>query len=175
MSRVRDQAHKDDSAYKEALRVIRDAAARGATQLDLSKKDLTSLPPQIAQLKHLRHLFVRDNRLTRLPLEVAQLTNLTQLFLAGNQFTSLPPEISQLAKLERLEVDENLLTDPPPEISGRARRPFWRTCGRRARRASGNGSPSWCWLGKGERARPRYCAPFATNPSILKRRPRTAS
>jgi hypothetical protein len=44
MSSRRDQAQKHDSPYNYALRIIKDVAARGATELKLSDMRLTSLP-----------------------------------------------------------------------------------------------------------------------------------
>jgi len=58
---------------------------------DLSNRELTALPPEIAQLANLRELKLGGNRLTTLPPEIGQLTNLRRLALGGNRLTALPP------------------------------------------------------------------------------------
>ena len=83
---------------------------------DLSNRELTALPPEIAQLANLRELKLGGNRLTALPPEIAQLTSLETLSLGGNRLTALPPEIGQLTNLEGLAPAHNQLTVLPPEI-----------------------------------------------------------
>ena len=56
--------------YEDALKLIQEAALKGAKILDL-----------------------RDNQLTELPSEIASLTNLQYLYLDGNPLTSPPPAI----------------------------------------------------------------------------------
>jgi internalin A len=117
MRREPDQEHKVDSAFNKALQIIRDAADRGATNLDLSKCQLTSLPPEIALLRDLTSLYLQENQFTSLPTEITQLKNLTVLYVYRNQLTSLQPEIAELKNLMVLYVSENQLTSLPPEIA----------------------------------------------------------
>jgi hypothetical protein len=63
---------------------------------DLSNREITALPPQIAQLTSLWDLRLDSNQLTALPPEIAQLTSLQMLILAGNRLTALPREIADL-------------------------------------------------------------------------------
>ena len=67
---------------------------------DLSRRGLTALPTEIAQLTNLKQLRLSGNQLTALPAEIAQLTNLQTLWLSRNQLTALPPEIGQLTNLQ---------------------------------------------------------------------------
>jgi internalin A len=97
-------------------KMIEHVKAGRTTWLDLSRKHLTYLPPEICQLTNLTGLSLEGNYLTALPPEIGQLTNLTKLYLGGNKLTTLPIEIGQLTKLTELDLIVNLLTTLPPEI-----------------------------------------------------------
>ena len=101
---------------KELLRIIEKAAKDERTELDLSNKGLTVLPPEIAQLTNLTELNLSSNQLTALPPEIGQLTNLRELNLYDNRLTALPPEIGQLTNLMKLDLLMNQLTALPPGI-----------------------------------------------------------
>ena len=77
------------------------------TKLDLSRNNLTSLPPEIGQLQNLTELNLGGNNLTSLPPEIVQLQNLTVLNLTWNNLTSLPSEIVQLQNLTMLWLFDN--------------------------------------------------------------------
>ena len=126
---------------KKILQRIKRTAREKAGNLDLSRNNLTSLPPEIGQLTHLTHLDLSRNNLTSLPPEIGRLTHLTHLDLSRNNFfssdrlatlpqlthltrislsdnnlTSLPPEIGQLTHLFHLDISRNNLTSLPPGI-----------------------------------------------------------
>jgi len=101
---------------EELLRKIAWAKASGMTELDLSNKGLTTLPPEIGQLTSLTKLNLSRNQLTSIPLELFQLTSLTELDLGENRFTTLPPEICQLTELTLLVLVDNQLTALPSKI-----------------------------------------------------------
>ncbi|MGD1853215.1 MAG: COR domain-containing protein [Leptolyngbyaceae cyanobacterium] len=85
--------------------------------LDLRYNQLSSLPPQIAQLTSLKSLDLRDNQLSSLPSQIGQLTSLQSLDLRDNQLSSLPSKVVQLTSLQSLDLHGNFsLIDPPPEI-----------------------------------------------------------
>ncbi|CAK8720402.1 hypothetical protein KKHLCK_09585 [Candidatus Electrothrix laxa] len=89
------------------------------TQLDLSGKELTKLPPELFQLTKLTDLEVLNlssNQLATFPPEIFELINLTQLDLSNNQLTALPPNILQLTNLAVLNLSGNKLTTLPPEL-----------------------------------------------------------
>jgi len=102
---------------KQLLKLIDQAAKDGRTELDLSHKDLTELPPEIGNLTNLTTLYLASNQLTALPPEILQLTNLTSLYFQNNRLTALPPEIGHLTNLTSLDLDSNQLTALPPEIA----------------------------------------------------------
>jgi internalin A len=97
--------------------IIREAQRNKITALDLSFKNLTSLPPEILELKNLTKLNISGNQLTSLPPEISELKNLVMLDISGNQLTSLPPEISELKNLSQLNIYGNRFTLFPLEIS----------------------------------------------------------
>ena len=97
--------------------LIKEVQRNKVNSLDLCSKYLTSLPPEIYELKNLTALGIARNRLTSLPPEISKLKNLTSLNISGNQLTSLPYEISELKNLKILGVSGNQLTSLPVEIS----------------------------------------------------------
>ena len=86
--------------------------------LSIHSRALTSLPPEIGQLRQLKTLQLTfATGLTNLPPEIGQLSQLQTLELTTTQLTRLPPEIGQLEKLERLNLSESLaLTSLPLEL-----------------------------------------------------------
>ena len=101
---------------EELLKVIEEAKANGATELDLSGNGLTELPAELFHLENLTKLHLGRNQLASIPSVVSQLRNLTALHLNLNQLTTLPAEICQLKKLEKLILWNNLLTFLPTEL-----------------------------------------------------------
>jgi hypothetical protein len=101
---------------EELLQVIEQAAKKRLTKLDLSGYNLTSLPPEIAQLSNLRNLELSHNNLTALPPEITQLCNLKTLVFNGNSLRQLPPGIGELINLTELSLASNGLSMFPSEI-----------------------------------------------------------
>ncbi|NOR78337.1 MAG: GTP-binding protein, partial [Methanophagales archaeon] len=102
----------------EVLRVIEEAARKKQTEWGLYGSQLTSLPPEIGELKNLTALYLYRNQLTALPAEIGKLKNLTSLHLSYNQLTALPTEIGELKNLTKLNLSGNQLTTLPAEIGG---------------------------------------------------------
>ena len=100
----------------ELLQIIDRAAREGFTELNLSDRGLTTLPPEMAQLSHLTGLDLSYNQLTSLPETIAHLSNLTVLSLGSNRLTSLPDAIGQLTHLTTLDLSGNRLTSLPNAI-----------------------------------------------------------
>jgi Leucine-rich repeat (LRR) protein len=80
-------------------------ATNGGQKLNLSWKNLKSIPSEICLLTNLRELYLHVNRLKVLPVELSRLTNLTQLDLDSNNLEFIPVEFNSLTKLETLYVD----------------------------------------------------------------------
>lgn len=101
---------------KKLLALIEQAAQEGWTELDLSREDLISLPPEISKLTQLKLLNLSDNQLSKLPAEVCELTQLISFGLSRNQLSELPVEIGKLIQLQKLSLTANSLGKLPIEI-----------------------------------------------------------
>ncbi len=95
---------------QELRQLINQAVKRKDIWLDLSDKQLTTLPAEIGQLVNLRALYLNHNQLTTLPPEIGQLASLIRLTLTHNQLTHLPAQIGNLANLTHLDLSNNQLT-----------------------------------------------------------------
>ncbi len=85
-------------------------------KLDLSKKELKEIPPEVWEIPNIASLDLSGNLLTEIPPDIARMENLTYLILSDNRLESLPPEIGSLPHLSVLDVTGNRLTALPPEI-----------------------------------------------------------
>lgn len=65
--------------------------------LDLSKKGLTELPPEVLQFPKLKSLYLNFNKIVTLPDEIVKLQDLTSIDLTGNPISF--EEIQRLRKL----------------------------------------------------------------------------
>ncbi|MFD0559882.1 leucine rich repeat (LRR) protein [Stackebrandtia endophytica] len=84
-------------------RLVTDGAT--ATELDLSGRRLTAVPPQVFQLPLLRRLDLSDNEIADLPEDILALSELEHLNLSNNEFEELPNHIGQLSGLRILEIE----------------------------------------------------------------------
>ncbi|GMT48737.1 MAG: hypothetical protein IEMM0008_0276 [bacterium] len=80
-------------------------------KLDLSSKQLKSLPPEIENLKALTDLRLSSNQLKSVPKELGNLKALTSLWLSSNQLKSVPKELGNLKALTELYLKDNPLSD----------------------------------------------------------------
>ena len=85
--------------------------------LDLSSKNLTEIPEEIAFLENLKVLILDDNKLTKLPSTICKLTNLYGLSVNNNQLTRLPHCIDKLQNLQSLRLSNNKLTSTPKVLT----------------------------------------------------------
>jgi Leucine-rich repeat (LRR) protein len=86
--------------------------------LDLSNNQLSTLPPELLQLKHLATLLLSNNQITDIdPDVIGQMTTLEVLDLSGNELRVLPASIGRLTRLRRLLLSDNALRQIPNELA----------------------------------------------------------
>uniref|UniRef100_A0A8C8TNY5 Leucine-rich repeat and calponin homology domain-containing protein 4 n=1 Tax=Peromyscus maniculatus bairdii TaxID=230844 RepID=A0A8C8TNY5_PERMB len=105
------------SLYHNCLRCLNPALGNltALTYLNLSRNQLSSLPPYICQLP-LRVLIVSNNKLGALPPDISTLGSLRQLDVSSNELQSLPVELCSLRALRDLNVRRNQLSALPDEL-----------------------------------------------------------
>ncbi|KFO36863.1 leucine-rich repeat and calponin homology domain-containing protein 4 isoform X1 [Fukomys damarensis] len=105
------------SLYHNCLRCLNPALGNltALTYLNLSRNQLSSLPPYICQLP-LRVLIVSNNKLGALPSDIGTLGSLRQLDVSSNELQSLPMELCSLRSLRDLNVRRNQLSTLPDEL-----------------------------------------------------------
>uniref|UniRef100_A0A8D3DUT5 Protein scribble homolog n=1 Tax=Scophthalmus maximus TaxID=52904 RepID=A0A8D3DUT5_SCOMX len=79
-------------------------------ELWLDRNQLSSLPPELGNLRRLVCLDVSENRLEELPSEINGLLALTDLLLTQNLLEVIPDSIGCLKQLSILKVDQNRLS-----------------------------------------------------------------
>ncbi|KAM6408174.1 p53-induced death domain-containing protein 1 [Rhynochetos jubatus] len=89
---------------------------RCLTHLDLSFNSLSTLPSCILHLPSLRVLVVSHNSLVALPEDFGHLSKLTFFSAMKNQLKDLPQSIGELAVLQDLDLSENALEFLPEEV-----------------------------------------------------------
>ena len=75
-------------------------------RLDLSKSNISLLPPSLKDLTHLTELYLYSNRLATLPPEIGCLVNLVTLSLSENVITSLPDQLASLQVEDNTFLEE---------------------------------------------------------------------
>uniref|UniRef100_A0A8C6ZZW1 Leucine-rich repeat and calponin homology domain-containing protein 4 n=1 Tax=Neovison vison TaxID=452646 RepID=A0A8C6ZZW1_NEOVI len=105
------------SLYHNCLRCLNPALGNltALTYLNLSRNQLSSLPPYICQLP-LRVLIISNNKLGALPPDISALGSLRQLDVSGNELQALPAELCSLPSLRDLSVRRNQLSTLPDEL-----------------------------------------------------------
>ena len=81
--------------------------------LDLSNKQLSTLPHFLYNLTGLETLNLSHNALVEIDPQIANLTKLTHLDLSRNQLETLPREIANLKSLEVLNISWNHIVELP--------------------------------------------------------------
>ena len=101
---------------ESAISKIDEARRTGATELDLSFMELTSVPESVGNLIGLTTLALNDNKLTVAPRWLVRLTGLNTLYLHHNKLTVAPRWLGQLTGLTNLSLSGNRLATVPESI-----------------------------------------------------------
>lgn len=101
-------------AYRDWL--SNPSSTENIEKIDLTNKNLGTIPPEISLFHNLLILNLGNNGLTALPPEIWTLKNLTDLDLSYNSLTSLPSEMNGMKQLIALHLDGNLLSSLPREL-----------------------------------------------------------
>ena len=107
-------------SIEEARKKIREAAKVNLNHLNLNAENLTNeqfseLFPEI-RLDNLKSISLVKNQLTEIPKEILQIKHLIMLYFTNNQITEIPKEISHLKYLELLSIQDNELIKVSKEI-----------------------------------------------------------
>ena len=86
--------------------------------LDISFNNISSLPNQIGDLRHLADFNCSCNQIEALPTSVGNLRRLKVLKANGNALTFLPKEIGNCINLQTLHLSENQLEFLPDTLVG---------------------------------------------------------
>lgn len=81
--------------------------------LDLTGRDLKSLPKNFYKFRELRHLILNENKLQSIPEEIFILKNLETLELSGNKIFHISEGLQSLMNLQRLDLSSNSIDDIP--------------------------------------------------------------
>lgn len=101
---------------EEIIWLIERVKKAGCTHLDLSNKDIVSLPEEIGELTQLETLDISFNHISKLPDSIVNLVNLENLFMMRNSIKELPQNIDKLGKLKSLDVSFNPIHSLPPQM-----------------------------------------------------------
>ncbi len=101
---------------EELIETINNAIFNETERLSFVAEDLSALPPEVGQLKHLKELTIIGNPMKTLPKEIGLMTNLQKLIVLGNEIFDIPHEIGQLRNLRELVLSENRLSNLPDTI-----------------------------------------------------------
>jgi Leucine-rich repeat (LRR) protein len=94
----------------------RDEKLATVKELNLSKQNLTTLPPNLGDYIGLETLYADENQLAKIVDEVGELEKLTELDLSLNKLNSLPDALANAKNLEKLDLSKNQLTTLPPVV-----------------------------------------------------------
>jgi|GEM_PF-767935 len=95
------------------LEAIENGTLLDQTHLDLSFKNLRTIPSALGFLKNLKTLKISNNQIKTLPESFGSLTALTRLDLQNNQLETLPESFGGLTALTHLDLSNNKLKRLP--------------------------------------------------------------
>src|SRR6202522_3834102 len=104
-------------SYKQLQTIPKELGQLASLQiLYLYNNQLQTIPKELGQLASLRTLYLHNNQLQTIPKELGLLACLQELYLYNNQMQTIPKELGQLASLQRLYLHNNQLRTIPKEF-----------------------------------------------------------
>jgi len=97
--------------FQDLTEALNDLGA--ACILDLSGKNLTTVPQDVLKLKNLNQIILNDNNFTQIPQELATLPNLYEVDITNNNLSAVPEYITSFTPLQRLDLSNNNITTLP--------------------------------------------------------------
>ena len=95
---------------------IEEARRTKVDKLDLSSCSIEVLPPQVFELRNLKHINLANNQLKNLPKDIQKLTNLENLDISNNQLDRIPTTLLDLSNLKNIRYQNNPLSKIPVSI-----------------------------------------------------------
>ncbi|MES2410169.1 MAG: leucine-rich repeat domain-containing protein [Bacteroidota bacterium] len=86
------------------------------SKLDLSNRNLKSIPEEVFSLKNLKKLNLSNNKIKDIPSEISNLKNLEVLDISNNHILNFYAKICQLKKLKHLNLNNNKIPSIPKQI-----------------------------------------------------------
>jgi Leucine-rich repeat (LRR) protein len=91
----------------EVSLIIRRARRSNSKVIDLSSRNLTSIPSDLIGVKTLETINLSHNLIVSIPDNISELENLIKLDLSYNNISTLPQSIALLSNLQQLNLDSN--------------------------------------------------------------------
>lgn len=85
--------------------------------LDLSRRRLRTVPPEVYEMTNLRYLNLSHNRIDTLDERMLLLTHLDTLLLGRNRLRTVPHWIGGMTSLRLLDMSRNPILDLPPTMA----------------------------------------------------------
>jgi len=89
---------------------------KNVTKIDLSNKNLASIPNEIFELKNLKKLILRNNNISVIPAQIEKLKRLETLDLSGNKISNFYAKLCTLKNLKILNLNNNKIKSLPLQI-----------------------------------------------------------
>ena len=105
---------KIDIGYQPTLEERRALSER--VDLDLERKNITSLPKSLGRLFNLQNLNLSGTPITTLPESMGMLSNLQRLDLSSSRISFLPESVGRLEKLRSLDLRGTPIASLPESI-----------------------------------------------------------
>lgn len=107
--------HTHQNMSKSLKKLVEESREKNQPEVDMSDRGISSMLDVngLFSLAHITQLVLSHNKLTTVPPNVAELKNLEVLNFFNNQIEELPTQISSLQKLKHLNLGMNRLNTLP--------------------------------------------------------------